>query len=419
MVAIHPFKALRYNLEKIPDLSSVIAPPYDVIDAQQQEQLYQRSPHNVIRLILGKQFPDDSKENNRYTRTRNDYDSWRASGVLKSDSQPAIYLIRHGFSAAAGKRATRLGFIAAMGLDDSTRSHVFRHELTFSAPKADRTQLLEAVPANLEPIFCVYPDEQGAIQTHLENICQSAAPTAKATINDEQVDFWVLNQPQLIAPVIGHLNKVSVLIADGHHRFEVGFANRARFNTLMTYFVSMKDPALVIRPIHRVATFPSAASLSSLENLCELEAIEGQAESLGWLQKQDKPGRFVVFDGRRWVRLSLKSEAMARWLMAPPMPLVLASFDVSILHGLLLPRLGLEPSQPSQASADGTGIQYAADFAKAAELVKAGANRMAWFLRGIPLEQVFAVSAQGVTLSQKSTYFYPKVPSGLVINAFS
>ncbi len=416
MVAIHPFSGLRYNLQKIPDLSSVIAPPYDVIDAEQQEQLYQRSPNNVIRLILGKQNPADTDQDNRYTRTRRDYDSWRQAEVLKADSDPAIYVIRHSFL-SNGKKAVRIGFIAALSLDDSTRQQVFRHELTLSAPKADRTKLMEAVPANLEPIFCVYPDDKGLIQSHLEQLTHNTPPTAQATINEEQVDMWVVTQPALVGPIVHHLAGVSVLIADGHHRFEVGFANRARYNTLMTYFASIKDPALVIHPIHRIVTLPASAGFGALEQVCEIDASRQESEAFSWLKSQEKPGRFVLFDGKRWVCVSLRSEAMARWLMAPAVPLVLASFDVSILHGLLLPLLGIQ-AQSGQAGADGTGIQYAADPAKAVSLVKAAPNRSGWFLRGIPLEQVYAVSAQGVTLSQKSTYFYPKVPSGLVINSF-
>lgn len=403
MVAIHPFYGLRYDPAQAGELSAVLAPPYDVIDSDEQERLYTCSAYNVVRLILGKQFPADTASDNRYTRTRRDFDAWKVSGVLAFDPQPAIYLIQQLFSGPHGP-VSRLGFIALLGLDDNTRQQVFRHEMTLSAPKADRTRLLEAVPANLEPIFCVYPDAQASLQAQLTAITQGQ-PDGDAQLNEERVKMWVVRSPDLIKPIQQHLAKTAVLIADGHHRFEVGFANRVKFPAVMTYFASMRDPGLVVMPIHRLVSHASAMDWDKLAQVCEVKP-QAEAACLEWLGKTPQPGRFVVLSAGQWRCVSVREERLARWLMSPTVDSAVASLDVSLLHGLILPFLG-------QADA-----AYHADFGKAAAFAREGANRSAWFLRGIPLEQVYAIAAAGITLSPKSTYFYPKVPSGLVINAF-
>ena len=157
MPILEPFRALRYQPERVQGLSRVLAPPYDVISPAQQDALYHASPYNAVRLILGKQAPTDTDADSRYTRARRDFDAWRASGVLSQDAAPALYLIEHTFP-QDGQRRTRLGFLALLRFTDPIERAVYRHEATLAAPKVDRTKLLEAIPANLEPIFCVYPD---------------------------------------------------------------------------------------------------------------------------------------------------------------------------------------------------------------------------------------------------------------------
>src|SRR3989338_4361362 len=178
MAQVHPFRALRYDATVVGELSRVIAPPYDVIDAQEQERLYRASPHNIVRLILGKQSPTDTEEENRYTRARRDFDAWCREGILRQDATPALYAIEHVFADPGGARRTRLGVIAVLGLDGGAEG-ILKHERTLPGPKADRTKLLEAVPANLEPIFCVYPDAAGGMQRQLAAACQGP-PTAAA-----------------------------------------------------------------------------------------------------------------------------------------------------------------------------------------------------------------------------------------------
>ena len=409
MVAIRPFCALRYNPERTDDLSRVLSPPYDVIGAEEQEQLYQASPYNVVRLILGKLYPSDTETESRYTRARRDFDAWRAAGVLQRDAGPAIYVVDHAFS-DGGAAQSRLGFIALLGLDEPIERAVYRHEATLAAPKQDRTKLLAAVPANLEPIFCVYPDEEGRVQTRLKTLARERTPTGHATLNGDAIRWWVVAEPSIVRELSQRLSSVSVLIADGHHRFEVAYANRARYGALMSYFVSMAEPALVVRPIHRVVQHEGAVNVQGLRDVCRLERAADLPALLRWLNDGADHGRFGCYDGQALYRATMTPEPLHRWLEAPAVAAPLASLDVSLLHSLVMPSL-----MPHGTTARYT---YTADASQALRAVDRGEGRLAWLLRGIPLPRVYDLAAQGLSLPPKSTYFYPKVPSGLTINPF-
>jgi uncharacterized protein (DUF1015 family) len=402
MVAVRPFCALRYNPERVSDLSAVIAPPYDAIDPDEQDELYAASPYNIVRLILGRQGPDDTPEDNRYTRAERDFHAWCDRQILRADPQPAFYLVEHAFE-HEGCACARLGFLALLELTDAMERAIYRHEETLAAPKADRTRLLEALPANLCPIFCVYPDAGGAIQAILQGVARRAPPTVQASFRGEPIRAWVVTGSDLIQEVTSRLASVAVLIADGHHRFEVAYANRSRYGTLMAYFVSMEDPALMVRPIHRVVQqdgHPDPRALGRVERADDLASV------MRWLNEGCEAGRFGWYDGQALYRLTLDPERLARWLRAPPVPPPLAALDVSLLHELILPSLQLM----------GAGVQYTADAPHALEAVDRGQGSSAWLLRGIPLQHVYALASQGFTLPPKSTYFYPKVPSGLTIH---
>lgn len=411
MVAIQPFCALRYDLERGLDLSQVIAPPYDVISPEEQERLHQRSPYNVVRLTLGKASSADTDADNRYTRARAAFDQWRREGILRQDRHPTLYLLEQAF-ADAGRTQTRLGFLALLAFEGAAEGRVFRHEATLAAPKADRTKLLEAVPASLEPIFCVFPDEGGSIQALLREWSRSA-PTVETVWEGRPVRLWAVTDPRAVESLTGRLASAAVLIADGHHRFEVAYAHRATHPALMSYFVSMADPALAVRPIHRLVSTPGV-SAEALRRFCRMEPAGDLAALTGWLERVPEgmagtTSRFGYYDGKGLFQASVSPEAAAQWLIAPPVPLPVAALDVAVLHGLILPGIGLR---------DGAAVRYEADAAQAVASVDRGKASSAWLLRGIPLSQVYALASQGMSLPPKSTYFYPKVPSGLAFHLF-
>ena len=406
MARVHPFRALRYNPARAPDLSRVIAPPYDVISPAEQDRLYAASPHNVVRLTLAKPGPAESAADNQYTRSRAAFDAWRHEAVLRQDPKPALYVVEQRF-AAGGRAHVRLGFIGLLGLEEPIERAVLRHETTLAAPKADRTRLLEALPANLEPIFCVYPDEGGAVQA-LVRTAAAREPAMSADWNGGAVRCWVATDPELLRQVHERLANVRVLIADGHHRFEVAFANRQRYGALMSFFVSMADPGLRVRAIHRVLSGPLrpelAAALKQLGAVAPVDSLEGL---LAWLDEpSEAQGRFGWVLPEGLAKVSLSQDTIARWLSAPEVPQALAGLDVTLLHRAALPRLGLPDS----------GVAYEADPVLAANAVRRGEAAAAVLLRGIPLDQVYALAGQGLALPPKSTYFYPKVPSGLAIH---
>ena len=411
MVAIRPFRALRYNPELIDDLSRVIAPPYDVIGPEEQAQLYETSPYNIVRLILGKQHPTDTPQDNRYTRAQQDFGVWLSQKVLRPDPAPALYLVEQTF-ADAGQPRSRLGFIALLELSSSMDRAVYRHEATLAAPKADRTKLLEAVPVNLEPIFCVYPDQGGAVQASLRGLAAAAEPTVQAKFKGDSIRLWAVTEPRTVQDVTRALTSVAVLIADGHHRFEVAYANRDRYGALMAYFVSMEEPSLVVRPIHRVVRHQATTNLETLRDVCLVDRASDLASVTRWLQEGAEQGRFGYSDGRALYQVTVQPDRLARWLMAPSVPLPLATLDVSLLHGLILPSLGYAAGE---AGGEGA-IRYTADASEALRDAGRGGGQSAWLLREIPLPQVYALAANGLALPPKSTYFYPKVPSGLTLN---
>ena len=412
MVTIHPFRALRYDLAVVEDLSRVLAPPYDVIDAAQQEQLYQRSPYNIVRLILGKQDPSDTPDHNRYTRARRDFDAWCRSQVLRRDERPCLYLIEHTFPQNGGT-ARRLGFLGLLDLQAAGQGGVLRHETTLEAPKQDRTKLLEAVPANLSPIFCVVPDPGGRIEARLQREAERGAPSAAATVDREAVRVWLVDEASAIREIQRGLMSASVLIADGHHRFEVAYANRAQYGAVMTYFVSMADPGLVVRPIHRLVGRQSRSGLEALQGICAVEPTEDLGTLMRWLEADSQPpskagARFGYCAGRTLHRIALTDERLEGWLRAPSVPGPIAGLDVSILHSVLLPAQGVL----------GAELSYTADPQEALRAVEAGEQQAAWLLRGIPVAQVYAIASQGCALPPKSTFFFPKVLSGLAFNPF-
>ncbi len=412
MVAIAPFRALRYNPGLVGDLSAVVAPPYDVISPQQQDQLYERSPYNVVRLILGKESPADSPSDNRYTRAKQTFEAWRAAGVLVRDERPALYLCEHAFR-WEGHSCRRLGFLARLEFEGSVPDGVLVHEQTFDAPKHDRARLTEAVQAHLSPIFCVAPDPDRKTASFVEQLMQHQPPTATARFDEGQVRLWAVTEADTIETVRQRMAPLRVLVADGHHRFAVALSKRHLCGGVLTYFSWANDPGLLVHPIHRVVRLPSGAQerwRSQLRALCALTPVPSLEPLAQWLASSTQQGRFGYYESGQWHQAQVQEPWLAQWLMHPSVPLALAGLDVSLLHHLVLPTL-LRDGTPAS-------LRYTPQPNEALALIQQGEGDCVFLLRPIPLEQVCALAAQGFTLPHKTTYFSPKVPSGLVINPF-
>jgi uncharacterized protein (DUF1015 family) len=219
MADVQAFRAFRYDLGRVGNLSDVIAPPYDVIDASLQEQLYQRSPYNAVRLILNKQTPGDTDHDNRYTRAAQTLRSWLQDGVLTQDSARALYVYHQDFE-LEGQRFTRKGFMARARLERFGEGRIYPHEETMSGPKADRLRLFHATQMNLSQVFGLYPDPEGAVQARLDAAVGRALPLQATDHLGVVSKLWAVTDQEAASAVAGLMGPKPIFIADGHHRYE-------------------------------------------------------------------------------------------------------------------------------------------------------------------------------------------------------
>ena len=446
MVAIAPFQALRYDLERV-RLSDALCPPYDIISASARAQLCARSSYNFVRLEL----PEEDGDADRYTAARRLLESWRQQRILVQDAQPSIYLTEHAFR-WAGQRWSRLGWISLLrftpplaegtlidqssgvglkridrssnrpplvargaGFTGSTADQVLRHEATFDAPKADRAKLLETVRAQLSPIFCIVPDADHQVQAFLTRLAQADLPTAMAALGpsdgQETVRLWPITDPQAIAGLQQLIARGRALVADGHHRFAVACSHRHLCDGVMTYFACSDDPAVQVHPIHRVvhgAAINPAAWQAHLQELCDWEPAASVEDGWQRLSRADGVGSFLYYTPPQAAVVRVRGEVLAQFARDTSLPQRLAQLDVTILHHLLLPRLA-GSGLPVEA------VRYTPDFREAVQMTQEAQLACAWGLRPLPLGTVFELASQQLALPQKSTYFYPKAPAGLVV----
>jgi uncharacterized protein (DUF1015 family) len=424
-----PFRGVRYDPAQVPDLTRVVAPPYDMISPAEQEELYRRDPHNVVRLILGRQS-EDGRPVDRYANAAADYRAWRASGVLARDPADSLYLYREDYS-WAGRSFQRLGLISRVGLDEFGGG-AFAHENTMSGPKADRLRLLQACETNFSQIFALYSDPDGSVEAPL--VAATAAPPLVRFDDGRGVvhNLWRADDPALIARVREGFAGKPFIIADGHHRYETALEYRrlmlqdpARFresmNFVMMCLVRMESPGLTILPFHRLLAAPGPQGLEQrLAAAFEFEQRELPDDRAAWtgaVQELLAGAGGMVFGlhrGGRAVSL-LRPRAgydFARHLRPGTSPLI-ADLDVTVLHqGIFGGVLGLDEQRLVQEG----GIRFFAKAEDAAAEVDAGRGAATFFLRPSRMEQVWRIATAGVRMPQKSTNFYPKLISGLVFN---
>jgi uncharacterized protein (DUF1015 family) len=436
MAELRPFEGLRYTPPTADRMADVVAPPYDVISLQHQAELYRRHPHNVIRLELGRQGPDDDERNNPHTRAAGTFKSWQAEGILAADRPPALYLTEVVFDSGS-RRYTRYGLIGMVRLEPFDRGIVLPHERTFSAVKSERLSLMKACHANFSPIFALFPDRGGLFDT-LGHLAETRTPDQKfETVDGQRHRLWKLASPAVHARVAEALAGVPLFIADGHHRYETalayrdwvaertsGFSSEHPANFVMMSVSSMADPGVVILPAHRL--------LSKLEDVDSRKFVR-RAEPFFTVQffdtvddrlapefkaalQQRGEGCHrlgVVFAADRVpMLLTLKAGVMAA-RYADELPPALQALDVSVATRLvLMDLLGLD----ARGLDDHSRIGYTSDLDDAWDAARGGRCDMALMLNATPIAQVRTVAEAGLIMPRKSTYFYPKVISGQVFN---
>jgi len=427
MAEVLSFKGLLYNTSKV-KVEDVVAPPYDVISPEEQERLYQRSPYNVVRLILGKETPRDTLSDNRYTRARAFLEEWIREEILIRDAQERLYLYRQEFS-ALGRKWRRMAFFARVRLADFSEGVIIPHERTLSAPKEDRLKLLRECRVNFSPIFGLFPDEDGGVYSLLKEASE-VSPFCR--FGDEAGvihEFWLLDGT-LVEDIKRSFGSQPILIADGHHRYETALqyrkertqanpnhTGREPYNFVMMALVSMKDPGLLVFPTHRVLKGDLPYSAEVLEERLGryFERVALYSDLNGLLSALDGASPHVFglhFSGGPFLLVSLKKGVdLDRELSHLPPPM--RELDVILLHELLLERVfGVSHEEVR----DKGRLGYYKDARQALEDVDKGVGSLAAFLRAPSVDEIWKVARVGETMPQKSTYFYPKLITGLVMN---
>jgi uncharacterized protein (DUF1015 family) len=427
MADIRAFRAHRYDLGRVGALSDVVCPPYDVIDARLQQQLYDRSPHNFIRLELNQPQPGDNDLNNRYTRAAGFLRDWLAEGIVKQDSARGLYVYHQEFE-VEGRRYVRKGFFARVRLEPFGAGKIFAHEETMAGPKEDRLKLLRATAMNLSPIFGLYPDETNAIQTALDAAVGRSLPFEATDHLDVVSRLWPVTDQQTISAVTGLMGPKPIFIADGHHRYETGLkyaaergeSGDAPANFILMNLVGMSEPGLLILPTHRlVSGLPglTAAKLASvLSGQFDLEQVgagnDAARETWERIQldgTQNALGFGTIADGS-WQIGRLRDSSLMDQL-AKEHSSDWRSLAVSVLQVLVLNKLVAEGLDKKMVC----GYVHLLK-----EVQEAGSSRqcdLAVLVPSATMAHVERIAGNLEKMPPKSTYFYPKLMSGLVFNS--
>lgn len=424
MVSIVPFRGILYNKEKVKNLSKVISPPYDIVCPDEQRRLSARSAYNVIHLDLN----TDTK---KYERAAEHFRVWQEKGILVRDEEPLLYVYSQEFLVGKEKR-TRTGFFALSMLEKiGTDGSIHPHEFTLAKPKEDRLQLMRACKANFSPIFFLYEDKRAAIGTILKGTMRRAPAI---DVNDDKKVrhcLWKLADPRAVAKITEFMKHKQVYIADGHHRYEAAQRYSKEFHEqhpeqkgiqpcdfVLAMFVAKEDKGLVVFPTHRVLRVPQFSweqTKAKLTQFFAIEQIKTLKELLNLMVIQEKAVVFGMYVDRKFFMLRFRKFRNIEELIREKRALEWKRLDVTILHKVVIEDI-LRFSEESIKNEE--GFRYTRDEQEAKKLVDTGKYDVAFFLNPTKVQQIIDVANAGERMPQKSTYFYPKLINGLVINKF-
>ncbi len=410
MPRVSAFRALRYDPDRIP-LADVISPPYDVITEELQSELYSRAMQNVVRVELGRRYSDDQDGvRDQYLRARDHLRVWQEQGFMVRDPEPSLYIHRHSFPAPDGTgERTRLGCFAAVEPVPYDRGEVLRHELTLTSPREDRLRLLLATGVQTSPILLLFED--GAeVMGALQHQIAASPPVAEAMVEGERGGechrLWRVRDPAAVAAIGQLLGSTRLFIADGHHRYETALG--LHLPGVLALLAPLEDPATVILPTHRVLLNspldPDELMTALVGAGWRAQRMDGITPGLvGLTELREAWHSFVIFDSDTTWLVSRRRQAASG-------PGTAAHLDVTVLNREILEAhlgVGADDLQAGR-------LRYTRDPAEAVRLV--GERGAVGFLLNPPsVAEVRAVSVAGAAMPQKSTYFFPKVPAGLVL----
>jgi uncharacterized protein (DUF1015 family) len=421
MVTVAPFRGIRYNCERVGVLDSVLAPPYDVINSEEQDELYEKSPYNVIRIILSKVVGDQ-----KYVQAAETFRKWAKEEILIRDSEPCIYPYYQEFEENGGK-ITRKGFISAVRLEDFSSNKILPHERTFSGPKLDRLKLTSACNANLSPVFAIYSDPEGSLEKAIEE--KLSKPIIEAVGRDGAKNrLWKISDSDSISRIKSAMLELSLLIADGHHRYETALEyrniQRKHFGTssgnepyeyVMMYLTRAESEGLIIKPTHRVVknlgSIQIEEFLEKLKTRFNVERIS--SKGIPTLAHQE----FALVTKESVFKISLREPGIRdipdligdheRGFLGNRFPVSYKNLAVILLHSLVFGEIINEEE---------AGIFYTKSLEEVFSLVKSGAYKFGFILPPLRAVDVFEVVLAGEKMPHKTTYFYPKLLSGLVFH---
>ena len=421
MADLRPFRGLLYNANLVGDIASVVSPPFDTIPPQLRNDLYRRSPYNVVRLEAGEQSDSDTTEDNRYTRAATAFSQWQTEGVLVRDPVPAFYLLRHDFT-HEGRPRSRLGLIACVQLEEYDRRVVLPHEFTGQSDKDDRLALMDACQANFSPIMVLYRDPDGLVESAFQRaVGQEPAITASGA-DGQDYALWRINDGDDIETIRQAVSSLPLYIADGHHRYETALRylqlypaaeNNAALRCMMMVLVEFHDPGLMVLPYHRVLGPLHQTQLDSvwavLREWGEIVPIPSATDATKLQAEVENAGHegLVVgllgpeSNGPCLLKIRERPE-MESW---GPM----AQSEPWLLEEQILP--------PALGDALEHCLTYVHDPGEAERLARSSTPHIALFIKAFPLDLFQRIVDTGAKLPRKSTFFYPKLPTGLVINS--
>jgi uncharacterized protein (DUF1015 family) len=410
MAEIIPFRGLLYDVSKV-SIEDVLAPPYDIITPDLQESLYRKSPYNVVRIDFGKEEPGDNKTENKYARAKRYFDIWIKDGILIRSDKPSFYAYEIIYTLHNMKKR-HLGFLCLVKLEELGNRSIYPHECTHSKPKQDRLNLLRVCEANTSPIFSLYKSSADGIIRILSKVIHKKPYLQAADISGNLHRLWQIDRPEEIEFIKQELADKIVFIADGHHRYETSFeywremsvkkpssAAKKLYDYTLMYLTNLMDEGITILPTHRLVKEIPEDVLERLSSYFEIEMVSNDFDIRKRLSDRKNVFGFFRKLEKAWHILTYKGRHLSE--LHPD----LREIDVIILHEMIFKKILLNPE-----------IEYEMDIAKALDRVNQGEYAAAFFLNPTRVEDVEKSALSSMRMPPKSTYFYPKLLTGLVLN---
>lgn len=438
MATIVPFRGIVYNQAKAGNINSLVCPPYDIISRTEQQELYRKSQHNVVRLELGLESPGDTETDNRYTRSAAFLDEWLKNDILRRSESPAIYIYEMEYVIEGATKKLR-GMVSLVRIEDYDSGIIKPHETTLSGPKTDRLNLLRACKASFSQIFSLFSDPHDRISPILAKVTRR--PDMEVKNHDGALHrVWILNDKNDIQFIVKELSDKPIFIADGHHRYDtaLNYRNERRkaagsftgdegYNYVAMYLARLEDPGLTVLPAHRALfnlnNFDPRRFEEDLNLYFNIERIDFNRKSESadrrtiletMAHRADHAHVFAmrVKGEQSYYLLTLRNEEDMDALL-PQKSAAYRRLDVSILHHLIIDNLlGIRMDTHKL----GLNIEYIKDAAEADRRVHDGAAEIVFFMNATKVTEVRDVASAGERMPQKATYFYPKLLTGLVIH---